>query len=381
MRELPNQIREPRALWEVVQVQSASQQDIFTPPGRITLTPEFWRNGERSPIVLTHVLLDGINYLLDQNDNSAAADVTTWNNARDVLARAQVFITSPGAYHWSIRDLVPAALLPEPSQVPSMEFTGTPYASSMLGVTRWDFDFGAPFWLPQRARVQFDLSPYVAYNVGVGAQDNSFFSVLFNELPAAGYAERLPGSARLNARARLRTALNTSAFPAGPAPFPIVGFPNFIGGTANDPFQHKWNSRDWDEQEKTRGAARSIYSGFAVLIDQITYDDTLQGSGDAGVAGSRVAPLASNVSTRARTTNGGTQQWWWRPGCPLSLVAPTVGPALVHKLDKPVTLAQGDALKVEIQVPNAAAPILGENPTYQSYQVGVSMLGYAMIEG
>jgi hypothetical protein len=384
MRETPDQIREPRALWEVVQVTANSQQDVYTPPGRIVLTPELWRNGERNPIVLTHVLLDGVNYLLDTNDNDTLATSTTvYNNARSTLQRTQIFVTTPGAYHWSIKDLAPEAFLPLPAATPSMEYTSTPYASGLLGVTRWDFDFGAPFWLPRRARVQFDLSPYIAYNIGALDLDNSFYSVLFNELPAAGYAERLPGSARLNERARLRTSLNADAFPAGPAPFPVVGFPNFIAGTANDPFQHKFLPKNWDQQEKVAGATHSFYSGFGVLIDQIDYDDLLQTSAEPGVAGQRVAPLASNVSVRARTTNGGSQEWWWRPGCPLSLVSPTLGPALVHELDKPIVLAPGDSLKVELQMNNTpSAGIPPETPPlYPNYQVGVSMLGYAAIEG
>lgn len=373
LRQTVERILEPRALWSVARITADAQVDAFHPPGRVLLPQEEWRNGSRHTIVLQQICLAPVNYYLQRNENGLAGAMH-YNNAGSILDRMKVFIVAPGRYAWSTEDLHPEAFTPKCVCQPSMEFSAFPYASSLFGVSRWDFDFEAPFWLPRQARIQFDLSPWSTPSVNITA--GAAYSVLFNELPMAGFAERLPGTARLNPFAALRPAPTTNVFPAGPAPFPPDAFGaagialNFTAGS--DPFPNKFIANVWDRQESSRGVTHSEYSGFAVLIDQESYDDQIQSI--VAMAGEPVTPLANRVSCRARTTNGGSQEWWWRPGVPLSLVTPTIGSALVFDLEKPIVLAPGDALTVEVQAPDPGPVVT------QTYQLGVSMLGYARIE-
>ncbi len=97
------------------------------------------------------------------------------------------------------------------------------------------------------------------------------------------------------------------------------------------------------------------------------------------VADQPISPLALKTPVRARMHNGGTGNWWWRPWAPLALVCPTITPAQVYDLPEPITLRPGDDLEIELQTP---APItIGLANVRPQYTVGVSLCGYAAIEG
>ena len=131
-------------------------------------------------------------------------------------------------------------------------------------------------------------------------------------------------------------------------------------------------------QESQRGAEASQIYGFAVGIQQISYDNTLNSASFTAP----IAPLSARIGTRARCKDFGSSEWWWRPGAPLCLVAPTITPAQVFKLAKPITLGPGEGIIVEVQVPAGtsvdSSPPATLNPIYN---IGLSLAGHAIIEG
>jgi hypothetical protein len=90
------------------------------------------------------------------------------------------------------------------------------------------------------------------------------------------------------------------------------------------------------------------------------------------------------MTCRARTTNGGTNQWWWRPGAPLALVCPTITPAQVYEFEQPIVLGPGEQLEVELWAPLAPSLVLlgsgGAQTVQPNYTIGLSMTGYTTIE-
>jgi hypothetical protein len=123
--------------------------------------------------------------------------------------------------------------------------------------------------------------------------------------------------------------------------------------------------------------------GFAVQIDQIDYDDVVIDTNLIAAlgapAGQPVAPLSLRTAIRARMKNGGTGNYWWRPGAPLALVCPSITPAQVYKLPVPITLVPGDNLEIELETPGPIT--IGETEINPLYQVGVALCGFAAIEG
>jgi hypothetical protein len=83
-------------------------------------------------------------------------------------------------------------------------------------------------------------------------------------------------------------------------------------------------------------------------------------------------------ATRARTRNAGTQEWWWREGAPLVLVCPSMTPGLVKRLEDPIWLGPGEQLMVEMEAPDPI--VVGEETLAPTYNVGLSLCGYAVVE-
>jgi len=146
--------------------------------------------------------------------------------------------------------------------------------------------------------------------------------------------------------------------------------------TALWPPQHTINPRTWKAQSPAaQGSAE--FTGMSVMIDQIDYDDS---NIAAATTPSPFAMLATRIGCRMRLTDGGTKAWFWRPGAPLVLVFPDITPALVCKLDKPITLGPGEQLEVELTTPAVTLnPSNVAMPT--TYQFGIALNGYAAIEG
>lgn len=380
----PNVLYEPRALWEVRSVDS----DDLTGGGPwiVPLDSRRWRNGRRHTLILTHLLLDAPSYLLRRNDPAQVAAATTFRNAQSILGTLKVQVQAPFRSWFSSKPYLATGF----SQVggranPPMDFTDSPYASSLFGLTRWDFrdTCPAPFWIPKDSSARFDMSGFTAPNVGGDFTDTVFATAFFDEVPMAGYALREPGTGRMSEqRFTVLPTNDTDVYPVGPNPFPADQWgANAIANGANQMFfHHVFSSRNWRGDEAIRGVTHKELRGFSFAIDQIDYDESLQAAPDAGVAGQEVTPIASRVGTRVRMNAGGSGEWWWDPGCPLSLVSPSLGPAQVYKFHEPIKLAHGEALDVSVELPQTI--LSGQEVRLpREFIFGVSMVGYAIVEG
>jgi len=403
---------EPRVLWETFsvvpnapgnQVDLQSNYDYGLPNGRARGVPTYWRNGQKNPIVLQGLLLSGFGYVLDEA-NVAASDIVTFDNCRAAALKVDLFVSAPYRQHFSWRDVPVRSWRQEPISEPSMRyasaglgFAGIGHASGLLGLSRWDFDFGLDksgrpniFWLPARSGIQFELSTWTVpvaapMNPSAASVNAAAHAVSFWET-ADNYSEFHVCSNRLKQRAQLLSAAAVGAsvwYPSGPAPLPFDEFSaqTLAGSSAQVfPGAHMFTAAAFKAQNPNIGNTHTNVGGYAVALDQIAFDDDI--SADLVAAGSTgiLAPFASRVITRAKVASAGTDAWWWRPGAPLSLVSPSVGCGMRHVFDEPIILAPGDSLSVEVQSPAATTLPNGStiNPTYK---LGVSAYGYSQVEG
>ena len=394
---------EPRAIWSIDQVDTATQLN-----GRVTFPRNDFKNASKYPIILTKLLLAPVNYLYRETQNGAPIDPTTYHaGGAPAVNFSRILIDAPQRQNYSRQTLFGPSWPGQPTWEPQMrgvdlDCTGVEvqYPSSLWGVTRWDFDH--PMIIPKLGTLELQLSPFNVTTVPVDPLNlrQVDFTVIVNEGPPAGSAApgrfgNFPGNARTHPRSILRYAdgfspLRTSGQGgvgglqsqqrqiADPFGLNTYGVPAAVLSTIQWPSDQQLSAREYDAQNATEAGSTPV-EGFGVQIDQIDYDDVTINQFGPSAAGSPVSPLSLRVASRARTRNGGTGEWWWRPGAPLALVCPTLTPALVYKLPKPITLAPGDTLDVELEVQRPIT--IGINTIAQSYNVGISFTGYAAIEG
>jgi hypothetical protein len=387
-REDPVQ-REPRVLWEVVSIDSAAPSFVTSPQavaGQVTLRGREWKNGSRHPLTLTHLCLDAVGYSMANQEGLAAAGLTTFHNSRAVLPAVDVRISAPYRQHFTRRPFIGTwGHTPEPAGQPTTRYSTVAASSSMWGINRWEF--AAPFWIPRKGSVDFELSaipcPF-ALNGTAAPQPQAF--VNFEQQYADGGI--YPMSSR-GVDGETLYASNAGVWPTGSTPTPLDAFGFGLPSPGPTPtVGTMWNHRvstalnnQWDKQEANRGSTRSWLTSLGVFIDQIAYDAALTAALVAGVTGQRPAPIASRIGARCKTTNGGSNENWWRPGCPLSLLTPTLTGALVHKLPEPIVLAAGDNLEIQLQVPAPQAVAGASPPTLSpTYNIGVSLCGFAEVQ-
>lgn len=382
---------EPRALWEVVSVDSAEPdfsrgQNAQALQAQITLRGREWRNASRYPVTLTHLLMCGVGYTM-REQTATPVDLTTYHNSMAVLPTIGVRVSAPFRKHFTRMPYIDTwGWVPEPAGEPTTRYSDVATASGLFGISRWDFD--KPYWIPRKGTLHFELGtigePDLAYvNAPSSGNRDPVAFVNFEQQYPAGGVYRM-SSRMVEGTVQFGAALGE--WPSGPITTPADAFGNRV--VAQSTLQ-AWpgaistlTNNEWDKQEANRGSDRSWLTGFNTFIDQILYDDSITGAADAGANGQRVAPISTRMGTRCKTTNGGSNQEWWRPGCPLALVSPTITPATVHRLEKPIVLAPGDQLEVQLLVPNPQA-IAGASPPTLSptYNFGISMTGYAEIQG
>jgi hypothetical protein len=149
------------------------------------------------------------------------------------------------------------------------------------------------------------------------------------------------------------------------------------GGSQWWPPEQTFDGRQFDAQESTRSGSTKL-TDLRVHIDQRLYDTAMQ---TAFATPEQPTPMSLRTGTRIRLVNGGTKAWWWRPGAPLALVFDHITPANVYELPEPITLGPEEHLEVELLFP-AAFPQPDEEPLEPTaYHLGVSLNGYAAIEG
>ncbi len=372
---------EPRAFWDVATV------DAISPAAQgneqlIVLNSANFYNAQRWPIVIDRITYAPINYLLKRYAKAGGGTPHGFFAASNIfLPRATMAVRLRTAF--SNEPMVVSMEATEPS------YGGGP--PSMDTERFWSSNFGHVYYkfpkvmeLPQDANIQFDLSVFDGVtNAGAPAPvaharwATAFHEYLHHDLRLGG--ARVFG-------APLAGASATTQSPFGEVISPVATIPGNLTSSATFPPQHQPTPREFDAQSPV--ASNSIeetrisrFYGISVAIDQIDYDDNAAAALLAA-AGASFQPcmLAMRIAARARTRGGGTQAWWWREGAPLALVMPTITPASVIKLARPITIAPGDQLEVELRIPPQlpdATNVLAE----ATYSVGIGFNGHAVIAG
>lgn len=366
---------EPRAYWTVQSLASG----VVTPygvNGRLVAPDDHFRNGSRFPVRLTHLLVSPVGYLFRSITGALPQTLANFDNSGACVGRTRIRISSPHNAYFEPFDMrlfefASVATSDSPGATEDLDFT---YQSSLLGVSRWDFDL--PYYLPRRGNIQFDLS-VVPRSDDISGAASVVSSVLFTERA---------GSRLANARFRERKTLafgNVTAaspgdfYPALPIAVPCDQFGvQAAGATTFWDANGLFSPKRYETQEGSRGREYNEVSGFSVALDQIEHDDDVEDS----IAGTNpISSMATRIGCRARTRNCGTGEMWWRECAPLALVCPTMTPALVKRLDEPIWLGPGEQLQVELEAPS---PIVNSADATISpiYNLGVSLCGYAVVE-
>lgn len=367
-------VYEPRAFWTVQRAQAIEARALTLRAPR-----EHFKNGERHPVTLEHFLIAGIGYALEEFDgiNNPPLVNADRDDCAAAIQRCKVFVSAPGRQQYTLQNLGTGAWPAEPSSDISMRNSPTaPYSSGKLGVSRWDFS--RPMDLPRGYSIDFRMGGVLSQPAGAGQNRPS---------PSATVAFYEEGGL-MRGNSRLFRVAGGANFALtrennGNFPFPPDGLGGFVFGAQaqTQTWPYTFNPSEFRRQQASQ-AGRETVSGFAVHIDQIDVDDDIQDSLIANVPGSPVASLALRMPVWARVRSGGSGIDWWREGAPLALVCPSLTPAQVYKLPKPITLHPGDVLTVEVTIPEAfVASVSPEVIIAPTYQIGFSFTGYAAIEG
>lgn len=380
---------EPRVLWGAQALSpgtpgSPAQASASAYPSSRILSGDF-KSRSKHDVFLTHVLVDGIGYLFD-SVGIGDDDTTNYAGTRDfALQHVSVQIDAPYRANF-LRNPIDLSAIPALPR--SADAADTPdgwdassnagYMAGPLNVCRWDFRH--PYEVPRQTAVEFGFSPYIGFPSGAPSVPLHFaWSELF---PDGGKFRGTSRAAQIDTVPSFAPLTGLGQSPAGAFPAFLNMGSYAVNGTtperATFPPALTFQGNAFRKLERNMGRGSSFLEGFAVSIDQARHDIAVLTNVGAANAPRRVASLASRIGTRARATRGGTSEWWWRPGAPLSLVCPDITPALVHELAEPITLAPGERLTVKLELDPRFVEIADAERTFNA-QVGVSFCGYAAI--
>lgn len=355
---------EPRAFWSVGYGQPSTTGTRRT----IRFPQTHFLNGSRFPIRLTKLCMSPVGYLAR---SFTATQPSEYDACMAGISRVSLSIEYPRGYSGQRR--------PGPINLFGMDPTGdppaapvAPYASSLFGASRWDFD--VPYLVAQKYAIALELSNVRAY---VGSSQTGFrtWRAFYERTRSLilGHGTQHYGF--------IQTAPLGNGFPAGPQPFDAPDNAVFNGLAGNAP--QGWSpggmfpGQEFDRQRANRGLPYTELTGFGVFLDQRDFDDEVAAA-FPGFPDLTVAPLAQRIATKCRTTTAGTGEKWWRDGAPLSLVTPNLTQALVRTLEDPIVLDPGESIQVNLHLP---APYVVDDTTVDPvYSVGVSFCGYAVVE-
>lgn len=386
-------IYEPRAFWSIAHIdtQLGAQRDgdaVF-PSNRLLFGQNDFLNGEKYPVTLRYLCVDAPGYVWDTYTDGAALSQSNFRNDRvAVLDRARLSIAVMGRHYYN-RDFMNAVQLGAiPTSEPRLDIdpdvAGVTHSNPRLfNVFRWAFD--EDMILANDGAAEFWLSgiriPGFAGLTAPVAADLPTATVAFHQGPLRGTSRGAGAFWSGSGRRATFDPLTSSN-----SPIPRDGFANSALvplSTEAWPSTTRFNAQQFLAQAPNGFPGTvNIVKGFSVALDQTDWDAYLRG--EAGVSAQGIlASVGGYIGTRARNAQGrsGTQAWWWRPGAPLSLVSPTQTTARVYKLHSPITLAPGDSLRVQLEVPDAVSVpgVVGDVDSH--YQLGVSLCGEAAIRG
>ena len=375
---------EPRSLWSIGYVTRTGNN-----PGVVLrLNRQHFMNGTRHPMTLERVAIAPINYIVRR---AAAGNLPAALPfyVSSVINRISVSISAPFRQHYSgsQRFTLAPTTAPLPTYTPPVRSASgvEPQESNLWGLSALNFD--RPMYVPRDGACEWDLAALPPSGrlpaVPLGGQYTLAY-ILFQEEG---------GLFAGNTRGRGWRQLSTLVTVAQPLQQTDEGFPYMLdpvaasvgapaiavgaeGGTA---FSDPWRglhigAREYKAQANNRSGSSKVI-GMRAMLNQISYDDIVDGGGM--YPNDPVEPLANRVGTRVRN-NAGTNEWWWRPGAPMSLVMDTITPAIVYKLPSAITLGPGDTLDIQLQFPGIISEqIEADIP----FQIGVALNGWAAIEG
>ena len=372
---------EPRAFWDVATVDAVSPAAQANEQLIVLNSANFF-NAQRWPIVIDRITYAPINYLLKRYAKPGGGVPHGFFAASNIfLPRATMAVRLRTAF--SNEPMVVSMEATEPSYgggPPSMD-TGRIWSSNFGHVFH---RFSQIMELPQDANIEFDLSVFDGVtNAGAPAPvaharwATAFHEYLHHDIRLGG--ARVFGGTLAGASAPAQS-------PFGEVISPVATIPGNLTSSATFPSNQGPTPREFNAQSPIASNSlaetrTSKFYGISVAIDQIDYDDNVAAALLAAAGTSFPAcMLAMRIAARARTRGGGTQAWWWREGAPLALVMPTITPASVIKLARPITIAPGDQLEVELRIPPQqldSSAALAE----ATYSVGVGFNGYAVVAG
>jgi hypothetical protein len=377
--DLPDggQLYEPRSLWSVQPL----TLNLDGPAQEIPFNRVHFYNGGKYPITINRIAVHGIGYDLRQ----ANALSLKWASAAAVQNGVRLEIGVPFRQHYAKNAVAVGGLAPYPTgQIQTradvtVQGGGPDYSpSSVWGQSMLRLDH--PLYLPQRGSIETSFGSIRSPAGPEVASEPRGYAVWQEE------GGLFAGSGRSFEWDVLGQAVTNGGQLTDPvASVPVEGWPyaltpeqfgyGLLPQTLQywDPSAH-FSAKRFNEQESTRGGSTKI-TDFRVMLDQRGTDDRVANA----LGNVPMAALAGRIGTRIRTTNGGTKEWWWRPGAPMSLVLDTITPATVYPLPQPITLSTEDSLDIRAFIP--AIPGLPQNPEQRTMNIGVSLNGFATIEG
>lgn len=384
LKPRPGFFYEPRVLWGQGVISQRGEDDA----GTISPKRDSYYNGSRWPIVLTDCVV------LVCHPAGLVQDGSTF------IQQVPIQVSALGGLRYSLGDirglLAPMAaresqesfLYPEAAdpQVP-----GVQTLRSMQNLARWDFDH--VLRLPPAAYLEMNLTgrvPTIVDTTGVPVTaDVNFYTAAPREgaqwpgatITRTGFDISQLSTAQANFYYAQLYQANGGSVDTGGGPFVLPFTSSFFGGPNGPlyPPRQTFTSRQAVQQKATYDLPTHL-QGFSVGFQQHALDAAL------AEASTAFGPLSATTYSRVRVRNGGTGDYWWRDGAPLAICTPTMTPATVHKLARPLALQPGEGFKLTLPpvlAPESLRfpPLCEEDDViYRMCSFYLSFTGYAAVE-
>ncbi len=403
----PGFLYEPRVLWgrgKIVQYSAITDPGVVIDTYVTQPSPTNYLNGERWPIVLTRMITlaqgpFGQPWLGGTLMNTVPVEIGALGASRLSLG--------------SVLGLVDPLPSNDPPTAIDARFLGDfgrglvnsnqlPATRPTLNVARWDFEHALR--LPPAAFLEWQVSGRIPnYVVDTSLVpvtfDANFYASAPNEAaqwPASAITKRRMPLPQLTIPTAQYYFLNDPPYDyyvinegsttkySGLPPF---GFSNAGPESRLYPPDSTFTSRDAVQQKASYDLPTNL-SGMSIAVDQNELDNFTATGGYQGSA-------LTTTYSRIRTRNGGTGNYWWRDGAPLAICTPTITPASVSCLKRPMALQPGEGFKLTIpRSYQSFAPSLPFAGLVQPDPVGqpdlfflvfevdfyISFCGYAVVE-
>jgi len=380
---------EPRSFWEVRQIAVTNGN---TDPQTVVLDLQNFYNDGKYPVVIEKIVVAPIGYYFKRFGDPTGAFAINGYASGSIIDLTGLVFSARRRVSFPAKEPILSSEIGNISTNPRMPFNaGTPASqfSSFTGAIYKHFTF--PLVLPNDVAFFLELTNYPGAPSGPGNHPPSWSLAFHERLP--GDKALFPGHARLFGHAAqrslqdplggvLRSSPTTFGTQAPVTPIAPTGVQAPVPTSPMlYPPEQSVRSREFLAQNPRVEGSAEFY-GMSCMIEQIGYDDAaITGAGASTPLA--MSMLALNIGCRAQVRTAGTQARWWRDGIPLALAFDDITPAIVYKLDKPVTMDPGDQWEIEVTVPGVQQILVNNQLTKAPavYSLGVSLNGYAIVEG